>query len=136
MLEVRSRRIEEQIKKTLSSLLLKDLKDPRLDAFITILSVKLSKDGRFARVSVSVIGSREQQLAAIRGLQNAGGYIQRRLSKEVKIKYIPHLNFMLDDTTEETVRFVHRLVESERSARGAEETPASEPPGHDSEEEE
>jgi ribosome-binding factor A len=63
MFEVRSRKIEELIKVKLSSLLLKDLKDPRLDTFITILNVSLSKD----------------------------------------------------ESTEETVRLVHRLGESERS---------------------
>jgi ribosome-binding factor A len=116
MLDVRSRKIEELIKVKISSLLLKDLKDPRLDTFITILDVRLAKDGRSAQIDVSVIGSKREKMAAIRGLENARGYIQRRLSKEVRLKYMPHLIFKLDDRTEDTVRFVHRLVESERSS--------------------
>ena len=115
MFEVRSRKIEELIKVKLSSLLLKDLKDPRLDAFITILKVSLSKDGRSARVLVSIIGSNKERQAAMRGLESARGYIQRRLSKEMRISYMPHLIFKLDESTEETVRLVHKLGESERS---------------------
>jgi ribosome-binding factor A len=122
MVEIRSRKIEEMIKVKLSTLLLRDLKDPRLDSFITILGVSLSKDCRSARVIVSVIGSKHEQHAAIRGLDNARGYIQRRLGREMRIKYIPHLIFQLDDKTEETVRFVHRLVESERRRETGEET--------------
>jgi ribosome-binding factor A len=115
MFEVRSRKIEELIKVKLSSLLLKDLKDPRLDVFITILKVSLSKDGRSARVLVSVIGSNKEKQAAIRGLESARGFIQKRMGKEMRIRYMPHLIFILDDSTEETVRLVHKLGESERS---------------------
>jgi ribosome-binding factor A len=115
MFEVRSRKIEELIKVKLSSLLLRELKDPRLDTFITILKVSLSKDGRSARVLVSIIGSEAEKHAAIRGLESARGFIQRRLSKGMRIRYMPHLIFKLDDSTEETVRLVHRLGESERS---------------------
>ena len=113
-MEIRSRKIEELIKVKLSTLLYRDLKDPRLDTFITILGVSLSKDGRSARVMVSVIGSKQEKYAAIRGLDNARGYIQHRLGREMRLKYMPHLIFILDEKTEETVRFVHRLVESER----------------------
>jgi len=121
MQDVHSRRIEELIKVKLASLLLKGLKDPRLDSFITILDVTLAKDGRSARVTVSVIGSKKVKDAAIKGLENARGYIQRRLSKEMRLRYMPHLIFQLDDKTEETVRFVHKLVESERAGSDIEE---------------
>jgi ribosome-binding factor A len=122
MMEVRNRRIEELIKIKLSSLLLRDLKDPRLNAFITVLNVKLSKDGRSARISVSVIGSDEEKKAVLRGLESARGYIQKRLNKEMRVKYIPHLIFSLDDKTEETVQLVHRLSELEKSEREARES--------------
>ena len=121
MQDVHSRRIEELIKVKLASLLLKGLKDPRLDSFITILDVTLAKDGRSARVTISVIGSKKVKDAAIKGLENARGYIQRRLSKEMRLRYMPHLIFQLDDKTEETVRFVHKLVESERAGSDIEE---------------
>ena len=115
MFQVRSRKIEELIKVKLSSLLLKDVKDPRLDTFITILNVSLSKDGRSAKVLVSIIGTKKKKDAAMRGLESAGGYIQKRLSKEMRLRYMPHLMFKLDDSTEETVRLVYKLGESERS---------------------
>ena len=51
----------------------------------------------------------------MRGLESAGGYIQKRLSKEMRLRFTPHLIFKLDESTEETVRLVHRLGESERS---------------------
>jgi ribosome-binding factor A len=113
--DIKSRKLEELIKIKLSLLLVKGLKDPRLDSFITILDVSLAKDKRSAKVTVSVIGSEKEKENVIRGLESARGYIQMRLAKELRVRYIPHLFFKLDDTTEERVRLVHRLVELERS---------------------
>jgi ribosome-binding factor A len=112
--DFRSKRLEELIKEKLSALLLKGLKDPRLEAFITVLDVTLAGDGRSARVIVSVLGSEQEKKAALKGLESARGYIQMRLGKEIKVKYIPHLRFLLDDKTEERVRFVHWISEMEK----------------------
>ena len=113
-MDIRSLKLAELIKVKLSILLVKGLKDPRLDSFITILDVRLSRDGRTAQVVVSVIGSEKDKSNVIRGLESARGYIQMRLGKELRVKYIPHLIFKLDDKTEERVRLVHRLEELEK----------------------
>jgi ribosome-binding factor A len=113
-MDIKSRKLEELIKIKLTGLLLKGLKDPRLESFITVLDVNLSKDGRFASVVVSVIGTESEKANALKGLESASGYIQRRMGKELRVRYVPHLSFKLDDTTEERVRLVHRLEELER----------------------
>jgi ribosome-binding factor A len=116
-MDIRLRKLEELIKIKLSSLLLKGLKDPRLEAFITILDVNLSKDLKTATVVVSVIGSEKEKRNVVKGLESARGYIQMRVGKELRVKYVPHFIFKLDDKTEERVKFVHRLEELERSER-------------------
>ncbi len=122
-MDVRSKRkIEQLIKIKLSSLLLKGLKDPRLEAFITILEVRLSKDGKSAMVVVSVIGSEREKKSVLKGLDSAGGYIQWRLGREMRLKYMPHLIFKLDETMEERVRFVHKLAEMERAGESTDTT--------------
>jgi ribosome-binding factor A len=111
-MSIQSKRLEELIKIKLSSLLIKGLKDPRLDSFITILGVELSKDGRTAKVVISVIGSEKEKKSVIEGLESASGYIQMRIGRELKVKYVPHFIFKLDDKTEERVKLVHRLETS------------------------
>jgi ribosome-binding factor A len=125
-MEYRTKKIEGLIKIKLSALLVKGLKDPRLEAFITILDVRLSKDGRYAKVWISVIGSEREKSGALKGLESARGFIQRRLAKEMRVKYIPHLMFFLDDTTEERVRLVHRISELERRSESPESEEGSE----------
>ena len=114
-MNIRSRRLEESIKIKLSSLLMKGLKDPRLDSFITILGVELSKDGRTVRVIVSIIGSDKEKRRAIEGLRSASGYIQMRIGRELKVRYVPHFIFILDEGTEERVKLVHRLETMQES---------------------
>ena len=118
-MDIRAKRLEELIKEKLSALLLKGLKDPRLETFITILGVDLSKDGRTAKVFVSVIGTEEEKKAAMKALNHAKGYIQMRIGKGMKVKHVHVLNFLLDDKTEERVRFVHNLGEMERDEKEA-----------------
>lgn len=110
----RTRKLEGLIKVKLSELLLKELKDPRLQTFMTILGVRLSRDARTARVTVSVIGDDQEKRSTMDGLESARGFIQRRLSKELRVRYVPHLVFELDEQTEEQVRLVHKLSEGER----------------------
>ena len=114
-MNIRSKRLEESIKIKLSSLLMKGLKDPRLDSFITILGVELSKDGRTVKVIVSVIGSEKEKQRALEGLQSARGYIQMRIGRELKVKNVPHFIFILDDKTEERVKLVYKLETLKRS---------------------
>jgi len=114
-MDIRARKLEELIKIKISGLLLKGLKDPRLEAFITLLDVKLAKDGKSARVYVSVIGSEKEKINVVRGLESAAGYIQMRLGKEIRVKYIPQLQFILDEDTEKRVRLVHRIGELSRN---------------------
>lgn len=116
-MDIRSKRLEELIKVKLSSLLVKGLKDPRFESFITILNVSLAKDGKSAEVIVSVIGSKKEKDNVIKGFESARGYIQMRLGKELRVKHIPHLFFKLDDKTEERVQLVHWISELENQEK-------------------
>jgi ribosome-binding factor A len=118
-MDYRARKLEELIKVKLSELLLRELKDPRLETFMTILDVRLSRDSRTARVTVSVIGNQEEKKSVMDGLGSARGFIHRRLGKELRIRYMPQLVFELDESTEERVRLVNRLNQAQRADAGA-----------------
>ena len=83
--------------------LIGSLKDPRVD-FATITAVRVSADLRHARVFVSVLGDEEQQLATMAGLQSAKPYLRKELGTEMRLKYLPELEFELDRMTEDALR--------------------------------
>ena len=93
----RMRRVDEAMRQVLGDALAQDLKDPRV-GFVTVTDVKTSPDLRHARVYVSVLGDDAAQQASLDGLRSAHGWLQSRVSGELRLKNTPALHFVHDDT--------------------------------------
>ncbi len=93
----RAERVSGLIQRALSELLQKNIKDPRLE-MVTITSVKMSRDLRIAKVYFSTSGGKISKDKAIKGFQNAFGYIKRSLGSQLGLRYIPDLNFFYDES--------------------------------------
>jgi ribosome-binding factor A len=73
--------------------------------------VRISSDLKSANVSVSVLGDEAGQRTTLRGLEHAQGYIQRRLFKELNLKYVPRVVFHLDQSIERSIKISKILRE-------------------------
>jgi ribosome-binding factor A len=96
-------RVNEALKEVISRVIAGSLMDPRL-GFITVTGVKSSPDLRHAQVYVSVLGNSTQHESSMEALRAAHGYIQSRLSDELRLKRTPQLEFIYDDTTDKAMR--------------------------------
>lgn len=112
----RPHRLGEQIRKEISALVLRGLKDPRI-GFATITDVRVTPDLRQARVSVSVLGSQEQQARTLAGFQAARSFIRRELAHRLSIRRIPELAFELDHSAEQAER-IEELLRQSREESG------------------
>jgi ribosome-binding factor A len=106
----RTIRVAELIQAEIAELLLRHLKDPRLD-MATVSHVEVSADLRHARVYVSRVGSEAEQQEAIAGFQRAAGFIRNQLGKRLKLRYVPLLEFKLDTAIAYGVRISNMLHE-------------------------
>jgi len=105
----RMRRVDEAIREVLSDALgSSGLKDPRI-GFVTVTDVKTTADLRQARVYVTVLGDQQQRESSLAGLQSAHGVLQRRVSRELRMKRTPTLEFHYDDTTDRAMRMEELL---------------------------
>ena len=95
MSELRVRKIQEFIKQEVSSMLLKEIKDPRL-GFVTVTGVHLTGDLREATVYVSLFGSDREKAESLEALNNARGFIRRELGQRLKIYYTPTIDTSLE----------------------------------------
>ncbi len=95
MSELRVRKIQEFIKQEVGSMLLHDLKDPRL-GFITVTGVKLTGDLREATIYVSLFGKPEEKEASMAALNKAKGFIRKELGGRLRIYYTPTISFEED----------------------------------------
>lgn len=85
----------EAIREVVATSILTELSDPRVRD-VTVLAVEVAPDMKEAKVSVSVMGTEEQQQLSLRGLQNAAGYLQSRIADRIESRYTPRLRFVLD----------------------------------------
>ncbi len=96
----RTNRISEEMKREISSIVQSELKDPRLPKLVSILSVNVTKDLRYAKVYVSVMGNDEEKKNAISALKSAAGYIRREVGHRMQLRYTPEMHFELDTSIE------------------------------------
>ncbi len=106
----RTVRLDEQFREEISKLLMKGLKDPRI-GFVTISRVEISNDLSFAKVFVSVLGSDREKAASLIGLRNSAGFIRTYLGKALKIRKIPQLNFLLDESLDHAMHIEEILAD-------------------------
>lgn len=100
MAKFRQQKIDEEIKRELSSIL-PTLKDPRLDGvLLSVVSVLVTKDLKFAKVYVSAFTDNEKKKEILKGLNSSAGFIRKEISSRTKLRYTPELNFVLDDSIE------------------------------------
>lgn len=111
----RPERIGEQIREEISSLLLGELKDPRV-GFATITAVRVSPDLRHARVYVSILGSEDERQQSLQGLAAASSFLRRQLAKRLRIRRVPVLEFELDTGAERGARIEELLREAHRTS--------------------
>ena len=92
-------RVNQLIKEEISTLLMRELKDPRL-GFVTVTDVETSKDLRSAKVFVSVLGGEAQWTASLQALMNARGFIRHWLRDHLDLRVTPVLEFRADHSME------------------------------------
>jgi len=107
----RNARISEEIKKIVSQLILKELKDPRIATMTTITDVDVTNDLSYAKIYVSVLGSEKERKSTMKALQSASGFIRKEIGKKVKLRYIPEPKFSLDKSIENGI-YISKLIDS------------------------
>ena len=90
-------RINEELKREVSNIINYEVKNSNVTGMISITKVKTTPDLRYAKISVSVINSKnvKQTLA---GLKAASGFIRSRVAEKINLRITPELVFELDDS--------------------------------------
>jgi len=102
-------RVNSLIRREISELIQRQVKDPRLDAFVTVTAVATSPDLKYARVFVSCISGKQEEQKILRVLTAASGFLRKELARNVKLRRIPELSFHWDDSIEHGDRILRLL---------------------------
>jgi len=130
----RTERVGNLIRETISELIFKKLSDPRIDPAVTsVTRVDVPEDLLTAKVYVSILGAEGRQRSGIRALRHASGHLQELMTRRIKLRHTPVLEFILDTRfkkTLETLEIIDRAMAEIRQepAGGGEENDSAEGP--------
>ena len=83
-------------------------KDPRI-GFVTVTGVKVTADLRRAWVYYTAFGEDKERASTRAGLRSAIPRLRGVIGKQVRMKFLPELEFQEDATLEEAAR-IDRLI--------------------------
>ena len=95
----RTDKLDSLLQKEISSIIEFDLNNPEI-GFVTVSEVRVSPDLSKAKVYVSFFG-KNYEIAA---LKKSKGFIKSELAKRIKLRKIPDLEFVVDDTLQKVSR--------------------------------
>ena len=101
-------RVGEQIRRELSDILRRELRDPRVGR-VSLTDVEVSTDYAHAVVFFSCLES-AQVAEATAGLQSAAGFLRSQLARRIKLHATPVLHFVYDESIERADR-LSRLID-------------------------
>ncbi len=95
----RMNKIDEELRKEISSIISTELKNPHLTGLISVTKVKTTPDLRFAKVFISMINekSKKENLSI---LKQSSGYIRSSIAKRINLRNTPELVFEFDESLE------------------------------------
>ena len=105
----RMRKVNEMLREVIAEEV-QLLQDPRI-GFVTITGVDCAPDLRAAKVYYSVLGDDEERAATQEALQRSAPHIQAAMGPQVRLKYLPKLRFVVDDSVERGIRMEQLLRE-------------------------
>jgi ribosome-binding factor A len=100
----RSERVGELLTEVIADMLREDIRDPRVTA-VTITAAKVTKDLRQARIYFTILGgASENKDSVLAGLKSALGFIRARIGKQLKLRFVPAIEFFYDESVDEAER--------------------------------
>ena len=96
----RIERVNTLIRKEISELIQRQLRDPRLDSFIAVTEVSTSSDLKHAKIFISSMSGKQDEQKILGVLNSAAGFLRTELARKVRLRRIPELSFTWDDSIE------------------------------------
>ena len=114
----RPQRVGELVKEEIARLIIDGIKDPRI-GFVSVMSVRMSPDLKYANVYVSVYGNESQRKGSIAGLKHSAPWLRGVVARNLKLRFAPEIRFFPDDTLdrvfhlEEVIKELHEHDDKE-----------------------
>ncbi|HSH34992.1 30S ribosome-binding factor RbfA [Schnuerera sp.] len=106
----RINRISEEIRRVVSQLITREIKDPRVNSMTSITKVEVTNDLSYANIYVSVLGNKDIKNETLEGLKSAKGFIRKEIGNRIDLRHAPEPIFHLDESIEHSL-YISELIE-------------------------
>ncbi|HVY07238.1 MAG TPA: 30S ribosome-binding factor RbfA [Burkholderiales bacterium] len=110
-------KIADQVQKDLAELVRTELKDPRV-GMITLTGVEMSSDHKHAKIFFTTLGGADAAALADIGLKRASGFLRSQLARGLKLRVVPELHFVYDESVERGMRLSKLIDDAVASQSG------------------
>lgn len=110
-------RTSEDIMRELTAIL-RTVKDPRVaGVMLSIVRVEVTNDMSYATVYISAMEGMDAAQKAVEGLKSAAGYMRHALGEALRLRHVPELRFVADDSIAYSARIAQTLADIERGGQ-------------------
>ncbi|MBN6710725.1 30S ribosome-binding factor RbfA [Haemophilus haemoglobinophilus] len=101
----RSDRVAQELQKEVAIILQREVKDPRI-GMVTVSDVEVSRDLAYAKVFVTFLFDHDENAIeqGMKGLEKASPYVRSLLGKAMRLRIVPELRFVYDQSLVEGMR--------------------------------
>jgi len=98
--------IEKEIARVLSGVLLAEIKNPKIKGLVSVTSVRVTEDLKFADIFFSILNangeqqSEEGKKSTMEGLEEVKGFLRKKIADEMELRHTPEIRVKLDDSME------------------------------------
>lgn len=108
---IKNTRINGEVQKVLAEIISKEVKDPRISEWTSVVAVEVAPDLKSCKAWISVLGGDEACQKTLEGLKSAEGYIRRQLARTINLRNTPEITFLMDQSIAYGVNMSHRIDE-------------------------
>ncbi|MEE8324692.1 MAG: 30S ribosome-binding factor RbfA [Candidatus Humimicrobiaceae bacterium] len=98
------------IQREISFIINTKIKDPRI-GFITITDTRLSPDGKYLDIYVSIMDKDDQHEKRLDALKKCSGFIKKNLTRRMRLRNVPELKFIYDGSIDRGLKISEILEE-------------------------
>lgn len=102
-------RVGDQIRAEVAALLSRELQDPGL-GFVTVTRVHVTADLQIARIYYTTMGDDRARRRTAQALQRAQSFIRRSIGSRLRLRRVPEIEFIFDESIEQHER-LERLIQ-------------------------
>jgi ribosome-binding factor A len=109
-------RIEGEMQRVLSSLVSREVRDPRVGN-VTITAVNVAPDMSTARIWFMPFGDKHSPEQVAEGLARAAGFLRGELGRALQLRHAPKLEFVYDqqiENADKLTRLIDGAVKSDQ----------------------